>query len=1105
MKIIQSIKEAGAIVGYMVQDDDFITPVCNRSLYTELFIEPLVASGYTYYNYDANEIEDPDGNPIRNLPSVDVSSLDPVHWASTLNYVSEALSDAYCSKYYKFREESTYQFKTEASYKINTREEFLMYLESIKRLSYNTTFSADNRPINYFVNPEALFTIDELLQDKTLMQYFDVIFKRHRMRNYQSYVSLVKWLNEQGVLNTMNPTEGEFLKAYYAWGPEGLKDKCTNVELKFAVDGNFYFMKDPIGTAGTEDYVVSNRERKPILVDGNSVMHYLNKTTNLANISDKLDFGRSPIMITSNEQIMEVRRAQPNGKRFKVVGNGMVSDVSDRLYISLVSESGYVYTYKVAHNKIKLGLTHNETGHTVLSCNENFVYASAIDNAVIPFNEVHSDDEYYAWNLALLKATSLVKAKTATVPYMSTAEFLIKDGITPISAVNYVAHEVCKKPQYRTNKKYPLSIPGDDLRSALDIYLEDVPEYILEAFMLSIEDLENGIESFIELADVDDLMDRREAMLSNQLLPGMPGYDPTYKDVTTAKGKDDIQRAQAEAYIRKNGGQHDAVDYYTKVKFVSDCLHGVLSVSNFGDGKLDDAGSALMVAAEVMMTAIIATYGSVNSQAIEELSNIENSDMIDIMRVFKTRDNAYKGYMIDYATYRNRRSNETTWIWAYCTKIFREISNAPVDKQRPYLMEIVTIENKKPDLIFRQLMHECVRLSMEKVDFSEKLFGNDGEFEKWSLKKCAMSSIDYMAARLFFFIFAGGVKTAPVNGIYYVDFNLYDDVNITVEIPSEVYDLVKSFNADAHRKYITVYDWCKYEFNAYSKDAQFVMCMVNADIDPWHVKPKKGYSIKTYNLMDNYYDAATLDKANGVGFWQGAKENNAIVTANPIKDVVHISFIPEVTPDDAKFIRQELEYASEPSHMETFLTRDIFEPITAYIKRWTLERNKARELGKELVSIPLKQDIIYRNMASIYCDEMPDVNPIYADALPNNRAFTTDFTVGKVNWSTFANSSTIAIEMKKCNLDSINSANITPIELAKVKDVLTSGTIGEGIYVSGNFINFAVDGTTFRMLATTLSAEDISNLIQSGIITPIGEKKYFMPAVNGNFILEVLI
>lgn len=1107
MQILQRIVENGVIIGYQVKDDRFTLPMCKKALYLEMYMNPLIEAGYKYYGYEADTIEDPDGAPISTHESIDRSEVDDMEWFASVELAaSSALSDAEASKYYTFREESAYQFKTESSYTINTREEFITYLEQAQSTFFTVDYVTDNRPINFFVNPEALFTIDEVREHPEYKRYFDIIVKRHHFRNYGAYKDLVRWLMEQGVLKTDTPTMAEFLAAYYAWGPEGLKDKCTKFETKLNVDGLFQFMKDPLGTSNAESYVFSNRERMLSIIDGRENVHFLKTHESYNDITDVTDFQRARIIVGSNDSLLRIRRMSNTGKKYTALNQTLYSDVSDRLYITLISESGYTYCYKVSHNKMRFGLFHTESNSAVYSSDKNFVFTSAFPSLSIPIDVVNNSTDYYLWNLCIIKANQLVQAKSKVAPAKSTAEFLLKDGMNPVGVIDMISHSISKNKDFNVNKKYSLSDKEDDLCNALELYLQDIPDYILHAYNLTEEDLDNGVESFLDLADVDDLRDRREQMMDQKILPGQVGFDDTYKDYQTKYAKNNAMINSVSELVGRVGRKYDAIDYYTKIKLVYDCLHGNVSVDNFGDGIMADLGASYILAAQCMLSVIYAEFGNEpNRETAEEvIINIENSDLIDINKIFKMRDNAFKGYMVDFAEYRKTRGCTNTWVWAYCTKVFREISNAPIEKQRPYLMELVVIENSKPDLLIRQLMSKCVEESIEKCDFSEEFYADDGVLNTWNEKKCAMKSADYLAAQLFFYIYAGGVKTEPVNDVYKVQLGVYDNQTVEIDVPIGVYDFVKSFNKQTHVRYMTVYDYCKYEYNPNTSVGTFNICLVNASVDPWHVKPKRGYSIKSYALLPNYYDQASLDGANGDGFYEGAYAIKAI-SVSPLKGSYKDLFIPTSEITEIMMYEDEVRNCTDVETLYEFLSMEQHEYIFAYVRRWAMERKRAEAQGKKLISIPLKQDIVYAPLAYAYCEELPPSNPVYSmDEEIDNKSCQRVTEVRNISWKNFVDQQT-ALTARTVTIREFSINDVSIYEANSISDILSGEFKSDvTVMVSGNYL--VVQGeSVFRIAVSRLTTNQIDDFVRAGVLRTIGENKYFISAINGDYVLEVKV
>lgn len=1106
MNIVKRIVSKGSTMGYVTSDGGLTMCMCSDALYTEMMITALIKEGYKYYSRNADEIEDPNGNPICMLETMDVSDVDEYEWFASIDHANtEALTDAEAAKYYTFKADTAISFKTEQSYEINTREELIEYLEGLKQAFYTVNYSTDNRPLNAFVNPNALFTISELESNPELRQYFDVIIKRHHMRDYGAFRNLIKWLCSKGVLNTETPSTAEFLNAYYAWGPEGLRDKCTKIETKMNVDGVFTYIKDPLGGQSAESYVYDNRISKVSLVDGNEKIHFLHSHEDLSHISDVKDFGRSRIMVATNEQLMLIRRTENSGFRYQAIAGTLVSDVSDRLYITMVSDSGYTYVYKVSHNQMKIGLAFSNTSTSIYSTSDNFALSSVIPSVSIPIDAVRNDEDYYLWNLAIVKSAQLIKKKSHKAPVRSTTEYLLNDGVNPVAVIDMMAHTLSKNSGHRINEKYNLTRKDDDFTNALELYLKELPDYLLKAFNLSEEDLEDGINSFLELADVDDLRDRRDLMMANKIGPNDAGFDPTYKDYQTKFGRGNAIAEEARALTGRAARMYDAVDYYTKLKFVHDCLHGDLSVDFFGDGQLADLGASFKVAAECILTAVYAEYGdNVDKLTAENaVLNIDNSNIIDIDRIFKVRDRGLRGYMVDFAEYRKTRACENTWIWAYCTRVFREISNAPVSEQRPYLMELLVLENSKPDNITRKLLTECVKEAMNKTEFDEKWFGDkDTPMGNWNEKICASYSTEYIAAKLFFYVLAGGVKGEPVDGKYVVKMNMYDSQDLMIDLPVGVCDFIKKFDKTSHRRYITVYDYCKYEYNPNTTTGTFNICLVNADVDPWHVKPKKGYSIKSYSLLPNYYDQGTLDNANGVGFYQGGYDAGTICVS-PLKGLYRSLFLPTYDMSEIIMWEDEARNAKDVSDLAGFMLPDQCEFIFAYVKRWALERKKAAAMGKRLVSIPLKQDIVYAPMAYSFCENVPSQEPTYtSDINFDDKQAQGDGVNTVISWKDYFDTN-VAISTKQYHITEFSIHDINLDDIENIKDIL-SGEFSSGapIVITGNYINVKGD-TVMRVAASKLTQSDIDNFVSAGILKKINESKYFISAINGDFVLEI--
>lgn len=102
------------------------------------------------------------------------------------------------------------------SYTIHTREEFLEYLVGVESVNVEEDF----KPLNYFVAPDARFSIEEYKSEDNI-RYLHIIESRRNM-TLAKFHALVKWLQNNGWLGA-NPSPQDVLDAYFAWGVDGLK------------------------------------------------------------------------------------------------------------------------------------------------------------------------------------------------------------------------------------------------------------------------------------------------------------------------------------------------------------------------------------------------------------------------------------------------------------------------------------------------------------------------------------------------------------------------------------------------------------------------------------------------------------------------------------------------------------------------------------------------------------------------------------------------------------------------------------------------------------------------------------------------------------------
>lgn len=127
------------------------------------------------------------------------------------------------------------------NYVIKTREAFLKYLKNYESMPMEEDFL----PINYFVAPEARFSVKEY-QDPDNSQYIKVLNDRRRM-SIKKFYSLVDWLENMGMSKSASFVD--VVDAYFAWGFDGLNDLFVNKKITQSpvnlVPGSSNFRIDP--------------------------------------------------------------------------------------------------------------------------------------------------------------------------------------------------------------------------------------------------------------------------------------------------------------------------------------------------------------------------------------------------------------------------------------------------------------------------------------------------------------------------------------------------------------------------------------------------------------------------------------------------------------------------------------------------------------------------------------------------------------------------------------------------------------------------------------------------------------------------------------------
>lgn len=909
MKLISKLMVNGEHVGYLSDNDGEAFPLIKKLLYTNLYFHTVLDSGYKFYSYDPDTIEDAAGNLIVNLPEVEATE-EQKEWLSLQEEqaITDILPDSVCSAYYSYKSQSAIEFKKEASYEINTREELENYLTYQDEFYKQNLYFMDVRPLNSFVHPDALYSLDDIVTKSNVKYYFNIIAKRHGFNNFKVYKGVIDYLMSKGVLDTPNPTPMEFLQAYYAWGIDGVKDTCVERKIKENVNVSF---------TRTNEVVVArdlyeNRIQKPCLVDSKQ---YLYSGRIKEDIAEVIEFKDETIVTPTSGDLLLLKRFDTRGFDFSIV-DCWVSRPEDRMYMKFYTEEGYMYSIKVSLDNFAIF-----SGDSVSYLEQNFAFNSIVPTIKFSLNDCKSENDYFIYNSLIAKSASLIRERIKAPIAPDSFTMLVNDGVTaPAAAIDICVATYNKSKEFVSNSKVMSTRENNGKRmftlDAVSNFLKPIPFPVLVALNLP------------EDTTVRDLID----------------YMNTLDDFTTNE-KFDV-----------NGIDFKLGEYIDKLEYVQKILDGEVTINHFGDGVITDEISSMGRTFEILKTCMYAYCGpDANLQeCLEFINKFESERIVDVDSIVSICDNSYYGSIKDFVNQRARRANKGNWL--YCTAVYHEISNAPISEQRDYAMEVVTVPSyKDPYALDLRARATAVVLDGDMSNIPEDLH----EYIK--------EEASFIACNMFFHVLAGhiGDKYRLENGDYSVALSTgVENTKIKVTIPSALYKDITEYDVYSHRKIVSLDAYCQAERLEYGESFNYLI--VNVDVTPWRVIPKKGYKVTKYNYFVNYIANSAIAR-NSEAFQLKLKEQNA--KRDVIRDIGNSGFLIPYEEVEG-FIDMPNPEDETIGTINRYLDLRCLEHIHMYMRRWDLFKADARSKGKVLKSMRLRSDSVYCNFADFY-DETP--------------------------------------------------------------------------------------------------------------------------------------
>lgn len=212
MKIVKRLRINGAaeVNAVLLNDEGEEYPVFLDSLHNTIIFPTLLSSGYVLAALPYGFVKD--GVSLDSLPEENYT-VDNIQLEMMYNSIGIKMS--YEDLKANIKEEvATGLPLPETNYTIFTREDLLKYLDMTSIASLEDDFM----PLNYFVAPEARFSVEEYM-DNDNIKYIHLINKRREMTLTKFY----KLVERLSTINLCaNPTPMDVLDAYFAWGLDGL-------------------------------------------------------------------------------------------------------------------------------------------------------------------------------------------------------------------------------------------------------------------------------------------------------------------------------------------------------------------------------------------------------------------------------------------------------------------------------------------------------------------------------------------------------------------------------------------------------------------------------------------------------------------------------------------------------------------------------------------------------------------------------------------------------------------------------------------------------------------------------------------------------------------
>lgn len=949
----RKVKEDGQLLGYILERDGISFVVSMRDLYEADIVKQLTEAGYKYHDY-YGDIENEAGIDINMLSSSAITAGDNMSFYGC--FESSVLTEQQMMQFMSLNMNKipTIEFRQPVKVLISTREQLITYLLGFRKINQKTYGSAPILPLNAICAPEVLFTVEELELNTDLLVYFDYISRRRSFATRTMLNETKKFFLNQGLLEEDEFDNPDlFIKAWCAWGPEGIRTKC--IEQRYMQDVVFPCDELYTGT-GEEEITFESKVRaiaSKVTTTSLSRVYYtygyglIDKSGNLyydGNVVTPDDIisnrGNILIMDTDQQQYNKLRREADKWETpYKIIDVCQIHHIN-RMCFTLQEESGKLYQYRMDRQMMALVSSHARIFSSV------FGTVRLENGNYINFDKGFSKDVI----VEQIVFRTLVKEMLSNIieepVFPSTVAMCNHCGLHYEQMIDYIEY-------LRGNKE------------ASPILHDALPSYFYSVFGENLSELDSSatLVDKLELL-MENLEDKTDTESSNYI-------DMASIIEDTFRFGTDIYNAAL--YVM---GENPISKFSAVLDFDTSTCAGEQLEGRIRDSKEGFIGPMI----NLVKSAYKINHKEYNPNVLlTEIEKIRSGDYFNIEDKILSPREEYNGCLVDYSKLKVLQlSTALCSVWVM--GVISEVSAVPVADRRH-----LAFYGWKMDISKGSGIYKIISRMKRDIDLKSK-----SDLTYRSDEYC-IKCVRYFYSsilRIVWSVRTGNSLFKPgADGCLHHELTARDGLGYThtvdVVLTQKEYDyIVNPACSDFTVFTTTLYEWCRYAMQMDFGTLNFYAVAENVYIDPWYVKVKEGYSpIPIYNGAINLISTQV---------WENVYRTQATEMYNDVKRVggrAPICVVDNNVPRLFKTINNDvidIEIFKEENNrlgvnsqmlpktmMNYFLADNKTETTDNYYRRVVHSISDA-PAGKRIYRLPLKSDVYYSNIAVVYNYEIPE-------------------------------------------------------------------------------------------------------------------------------------